>query len=306
MNISHLRYVVCIAEMGSISKAAEVLHVAQPNLSRVIKEMETDLGIRFFHRTSRGMCLTSDGESLVNQAKSILRQIDALEDRYKSRGEKRQRFSISAPGASYISDAFAAFSGSLDNTEADIYYKEGSTLQTVNDILEGSCSLGIIRYAASYDRYFKQVLEKKRLSYELVSEFCLVLVMREDSALAGKDVICYSDLTPFIQIAAADCYVPALFQSSEKKNELPPIPRRIHVHERGSRLDLLTQNPETFMWASPLPERLMKSLHLVQRECADSRRQYRDMLIHPEDYTLTVLDKRFITYLISSRRNCIK
>ena len=62
MNILHLKYVVCIAENGSINKAAEELHVAQPNLSRVVKEMEADLGIRFFRRSSKGMMLTADGE----------------------------------------------------------------------------------------------------------------------------------------------------------------------------------------------------------------------------------------------------
>ena len=53
MNILHLKYVVCIAETGSINKAAEELHVAQPNLSRVVREMEADLGIQFFRRSSR-------------------------------------------------------------------------------------------------------------------------------------------------------------------------------------------------------------------------------------------------------------
>ena len=64
MNILHLKYVVCIAETGSINKAAEELHVAQPNLSRVVREMETDLGICFFRRSSRGMLLTPEGNCL--------------------------------------------------------------------------------------------------------------------------------------------------------------------------------------------------------------------------------------------------
>ena len=53
MNIIHLKYVISIAENGSINKAAEELHVAQPNLSRVVKEMEADLGIQFFRGADR-------------------------------------------------------------------------------------------------------------------------------------------------------------------------------------------------------------------------------------------------------------
>ena len=74
-------------------------------------------------------------------------------------------------------------------------------------------------------------------------------------------------------------------------------------------MGLLVKLGETLLcvdyFASPLPERLMKSLHLVQRECADDRRMYRDMLIRRKDYVLTELDKRFITELTRSRRACI-
>ena len=45
MNILHLKYVISIAENGSINKAAEALYVAQPNLSRYIRELEDDLGV---------------------------------------------------------------------------------------------------------------------------------------------------------------------------------------------------------------------------------------------------------------------
>ncbi len=85
MNLLHLKYVISIAENGSINKAAEELHVAQPNLSRVVREMEGELGIRFFHRSSRGMLLTPDGELFVNQARRILEQVDEMESLYKER-----------------------------------------------------------------------------------------------------------------------------------------------------------------------------------------------------------------------------
>ena len=113
MNLLHLKYVISIAENGSINKAAEELHVAQPNLSRVVREMEGELGIRFFHRSSRGMLLTPDGELFVNQARKILEQVDEMESLYKERKAGKLRFSISVPRASYISDAFAAFSKML-------------------------------------------------------------------------------------------------------------------------------------------------------------------------------------------------
>ena len=305
MNLLHLKYLISIAENGSINRAAEELHVAQPNLSRVVREMEADLGILFFRRSSRGMLLTPDGEMFVSQARKILEQIDEMESLYKEKKAGKLRFSISVPRASYISDAFAAFSGTLGKEDAEVFYNETNALQAVKNILEVGYNLGIIRYSAGYDRYFRQMMTEKGLKGEIVAEFRYVLVMRDDCALAKMETIRFSDLQRFIQIAHADPYVPSLPLAAVKSEELPQTPRRIFVFERGSQMDLLTGNPETFMWVSPLPERLLRQLHLVQRECEENRRLYRDMLIHRQDYRLTELDKRFITELTRSKRACI-
>ena len=55
MNILHMKYAVEVARAGSINKAAETLIIAQPNLSRAIKELESDLGITIFDRSAKGM-----------------------------------------------------------------------------------------------------------------------------------------------------------------------------------------------------------------------------------------------------------
>ena len=66
MNILHMKYAVEVAKAGSINKASENLLIAQPNLSRSIKELETDLGISIFDRSAKGMVLTPDGEEFIS------------------------------------------------------------------------------------------------------------------------------------------------------------------------------------------------------------------------------------------------
>ncbi|UKI13711.1 MAG: LysR family transcriptional regulator [Clostridiales bacterium] len=115
MNIQYLKYAVEVARIGSISRAAEELYIAQPNLSRAIKELEKDLGITIFDRNSKGMTLTHDGERLIEYGKAILRQINEVEKRVQGAGEREKKsFSISVPRASYISSAFAEFSKCLE------------------------------------------------------------------------------------------------------------------------------------------------------------------------------------------------
>lgn len=303
MNILHMKYAVEVAKVGSLNKAAETLLIAQPNISRSIKELEADLGITIFDRSSKGMFLTPEGENFIGYAKNILKQIEQVEDIYKNGAVKKQKFSISVPRACYISEAFAQFSKSLSFDPAEIFYKETNSQRTINNILNHDYKLGIIRYAENYDKYFKTMLEEKGLSYEMVTEFSYSLIMSADSPLAELDEITFDDLTDYIEIAHADPYVPSLPLSKVVKEELPDnIERRIFIFERASQFDLLSENPDTFMWVSPAPQKVLDRYNLVQRKCDDNKKVYKDVLIYKNGYKLTKMDKQFITELCESKR----
>ncbi len=307
MNILHMRYAYEVAKAGSLSKASEVLLVAVPNISRSIKELEADIGITIFDRTAKGMCLTPQGEEFMGYAKSILSQIEHLEKVYKDGSPVKQRFSISVPRACYISEAFTRFSKTLTKDAAEIFYKETNSQRTINNLLNHDYKLGIIRYAENFDKYFKSMLEEKGLCYELVTEFSYCLIMSAESPLAKLDDIGFDDLADYIEIAHADPYVPSLPMSQVVKSELPDnIERRIYIFERASQFDLLCQNPETFMWVSPAPEGVLKRYNLVQKRCRENTKIYKDLLIYKNGYTLSELDKKFITALCDSKRKHLK
>ncbi len=303
MNILHMKYAVEVARAGSLNKAAERLYVALPNVSRSIKELEADLGITIFDRSARGMTLTPEGEEFIGYAKGILHQIEQVEQLYRDGNPGKQKFSISVPRACYISDAFANFSTSLGSAPAEIFYKETNSKRTIQNILEHDYKLGIIRYAENYDKYFKAMLEEKGLEYEMVTEFSYRLIMSADSPLAQKEDIAFADLSGLIEIAHADPYVPSLSMSKVLKEEHPDnIDRRIYIFERASQFDLLSRNPQTFMWVSPAPPDILDRYRLVQKECPENRKVYKDMLVYRKGYRLTDLDQRFITALCESKR----
>jgi DNA-binding transcriptional LysR family regulator len=301
-----MKYALEVAKSGSINKAAEVLMVAAPNVSRSIKELETDFGITIFERTQNGTKLTPEGEEFINYAKGVLRQIDEIERFYKTGAPKKQKFSISVPRACYISEAFANFSKSLSKEAAEVFYKETNSQRTIHNMTERDYKLGIIRYAENYDKYFKSMLEEKGFQYELVTEFTYSLIMSADNPLAKKEVITFDDLTEYIEIAHADPYVPSMPLSKVVKEELPDnIDRRIFIFERASQFDLLSLNPETFMWVSPAPQSLLKRYNLVLKKCADNKKVYKDVLIYKNGYKLSKLDRQFITELCESKRKHI-
>ena len=307
MNILHMKYAVETAKLGSLSKAAESLIIAQPNLSRSIKELEADLGITIFNRSPKGMVLTPEGEEFVQYAQSILKQIDEVELLYKQGAVKKQKFSVSAPRASYISDAFSSFIGELGPAPAEIFYKETNSQQTIQNVLNNDYNLGVIRYPIGHDSHYKALLEEKGLAYEMVSEFSYVLLMSKESPLATKESISFSDLPSYIEIVHADPAVVSLPLAKSNEDERPDnVSRRIFVFDRASQFDVLSANPDTFMWVSPVTEKLLGAYNLIARTCVDSRTVYKDMLIYREGYRLSALDKKFITSLCISKRNYLK
>lgn len=72
MELRHLRYFVAVAEQGTFLQAARHLRVAQPALSRQIRDLESELGVVLFHRRPRGAVLTSAGEAFLEEARSTL------------------------------------------------------------------------------------------------------------------------------------------------------------------------------------------------------------------------------------------
>ena len=304
MNILHMKYAVEVARTNSINKAAEELFVGAPALSRAIKELEAGLGVTLFDRSAKGMSLTPDGELFVSYAEKALKQIEDIEAIFKDGTTAKKQFSLSAPRASYIAAAFAEFSKKIAADEdIELFYKETNAYRVINNLIKDDFKLGILRYSEQYESYYRQMMSEKGLVGELITEFTYVLIMSKNSPLASKERISAGDLNGLTEIAHGDPYVPSLSFSEVKKYELPDHKgSRIYVFERSSQFELLSKNLNTYMWVSPIPEDLLERYGLTTRVSEDSRRVYKDVLIHRKDYTLSELDRSFIEELTKAKR----
>ncbi len=306
MNILHMKYAVEVARAGSLKGASETLLIAQPNLSRSIKELEADLGITIFERSARGMVLTVEGEEFLSYAREILTQIDQVDRMYREGTVRKQRFSVSVPRACYISEAFARFTNTLSpDNAAELFYMETGAQRVIGNILENGYGLGIVRYPAYLDKYYKNLLDEKDLTYELLTEFTYQVILSKAHPLAEKEVLTLEELVPYIEVTHADPHMPSLAKGAHEESESEDRPRparRIFIFERASQFDLLHHNPQTFMWVSLVPASVLAHYGLVLRPCVDHKRSYRDVLIYRNAYALTQLDKAFITELCEAKR----
>ena len=104
MNITELRYIIEIAQCGSVSAASKRLYVAQPNISKAIRNLEEEYQIQLFERTARGMVPTREGQQFIAQARRVIQEIEGLNRKFQ--GNKKGtdvEMKISIPRASYAS-----------------------------------------------------------------------------------------------------------------------------------------------------------------------------------------------------------
>jgi DNA-binding transcriptional LysR family regulator len=303
MNTLHFKYALEVERTGSITQAADNLFMAQPNLSKAIKELEDTLGIPIFKRTSKGMVPTEKGAEFLVYARNILAQISEMEALYSSDNKEKQRFNIVIPRGSYISTAFTKFVSELNSEiEIDVDVKETNSIQAISDVANGDYNIGIIRYQTIHEKYFLDFLLSKELEFDPIWEFEYIAIMSKKHPLADVPELSYHDLNNYTEIVHGDLGVPYLTEKEAKKTPSPErVKKSIYVYERGSQFDLLSQVPTTYMWVSPVPEVWLQRFDLVQRKCKEAGQKYKDVLIYPKDYNFTALDRKYLDKLYESK-----
>jgi DNA-binding transcriptional LysR family regulator len=303
MNTLFFKYAVEIERTRSITKAAENLFMAQPNLSKAIKELEAEAGFMIFERNSKGVIPTEKGFEFLAHAKIILEEMSHIKHLTDKENPDRQSCSISIPRASYIAEGFTRTALELDtNKEITISIQETGSVQTINNVAENLFNLGIVRYQTVYENYYLDFLAEKKLDHEQVWEFEYLALMSEKSPLAETGKVRLDDLDPYIEIIHGDTVVPYMNAADLRHPSPEAAPKkRIYLYERYNQFDLLSGLPKTYMWVSPIPDRLIKRHELIQRKCDFMNNKYRDVLIYRKNYKFTELDRKFFNRVLEAR-----
>lgn len=197
MNISQIRYVLEVANSSSIREAATKLFISQPALSASIKELEEELGILIFERTNKGISLTDEGREFVTYAKKVSSQYEILEERYLSRDNGKERFSVSSQHYNFSIKAFAAVIKKHGPDRYVFYFHETKTRDVLEDVRTMKSEVGIISFSGANEGVIRK----------LIKEFGLVftpLMMREtyiyvwsDHEFAGRKEISIEELSEY-------------------------------------------------------------------------------------------------------------
>lgn len=300
MNTTYLNYALEIERVGSISQAAQNLYMAQPNLSKAIRELEKELGFTIFKRTAKGVRPTEAGTEFLYHARQIMEQVSAVERISQRIGTDKLKYKISIPRGSYIVDGFTSFLSELELEKGmEVTINETNALGTISNVADRGYNLGIIRYQMLDETHYLTMLKNNHLTYETIWEFEYVLVISKNHPLANKETITPEDLSEYTKITHGDIELPHVRRIN---HEAEMTPRNvIYVYERGSQFDLLTNVPTTYMWVSPIPQKLLDKLQLVQRICRAEDNLYKDVMIFREDYHITEHDRLFQKKIYESK-----
>ena len=160
MRIQQLEYLERIIEAGSINEAAKRLFLTQPSLSNAVKELENEMGIQIFQRSSGGISLTAEGREFMTYSKQILDQVNLMNERYKNGQQRKQSFSVSAQHYAFVVHAFVELIKSVNANEYQFTLRETETQNIFNDLAQFKSELGIL-YTNGFNQKIMQRLFKE-------------------------------------------------------------------------------------------------------------------------------------------------
>lgn len=197
MKLQQLRYVVKVAECGSITEASRRLFVSQPSITASIRDLENEMGVHIFERTNKGVIVSEEGETFLGYARQVLDQADLLEGKYKGTSEQVPHFSVSCQHYSFAVNAFVDVIREFDAARYDFTLREEQTHEIIEDVAHMKSELGIL-YLSEHNR---EVIERMLAANELVFEglFCATphVFVCSDHPLADHASVTLEDLEDY-------------------------------------------------------------------------------------------------------------
>ena len=205
MTLQQLKYVITVAEEGSISKAANKLYISQPSLTNQIHEIENEYDIKIFTRTNKGIIVSQDGEVFLGYARQVLEQSKLLDERYKSKAPKIL-FSISCQHYSFAVNAFVDLIKKYDSNYYDFSIRETKTYEIIDDVSKLKSEVGIL-YINDYNKkIILTLLEENNLEYNLLFRAKPHIFTSCHNPLAKKNSVSLEDLKdyPYLSFEQGD------------------------------------------------------------------------------------------------------
>ena len=197
MTLQQLRYVIEVAKTGSMNVAAKQLFVSQPSLSMAIRELENDVHISIFERTTKGVVITAEGEEFLGYARQIINQVELLEDKYIEAGQIKKKFGVSAQHYSFAVKAFVEMVKGFDMDKYEFAIREARTHDVIHDVVTGKSEIGILYTNEFNEKVLNKIFKDNQLEFIHLFTCQGYAYLWKNPPLAGKKVIALEELQDY-------------------------------------------------------------------------------------------------------------
>lgn len=238
MTLQQLRYVITVAETGTITEAANKLFISQPSLTNAVRELEKEMNILIFNRTNKGITPSKEGEIFLGYARQVLEQAAVLEDKYKKSSGGKKQFCVSAQHYSFAVNAFVDLVKEHGQEEYDFSLRETQTYEIIEDVAKLRSEIGILFLNDFNEAVIGKILRSHDLMFhELYVARPHVFISRKHP-LAQRNVITNQELAeyPYLSFEQGEhnsfYFLEEIFSASERK-------KNIRVRDRATLFNLL-------------------------------------------------------------------
>jgi DNA-binding transcriptional LysR family regulator len=166
MTLQQLKYVVTVADKGTISDAAKELYISQPSLTNAIKELEHEMQITIFNRTNKGILVSNSGDEFLAYARQVLEQVNLLEGKYLNTKKQSPRFCVSTQHYSFAVNAFVDVIQEFGGKQYDFTLRETQTYEIIEDVSRLKSEIGILYTSSKNEEVISKLIKQKGLEFE--------------------------------------------------------------------------------------------------------------------------------------------
>lgn len=238
MTLQQLKYVVTVAEQGSISGAAKELFISQPSLTNAIKELEKEMQITIFHRTNKGIIVSGEGDVFLAYARQVLEQADLLKEKFLNVKKQSPRFSVSCQHYSFAVNAFVDVIEAFDADQYDFTLRETQTYEIIEDVSRMKSEIGILYVSSQNEEIIRKLIAKNDLKFEELFVEKPHVFISARHPLAEKEAISLDDLEEYPYLSFEQGEYNSFYFSEEILSTLDRK-KNIKVRDRATLFNLV-------------------------------------------------------------------
>lgn len=238
MTIQQIRYAITVAECNSMNKAAEKLFVSQPSLSSAIKELEEELDMEIFVRSSRGVIVADTGSEFLSYARQLLEQYEYIQERFVEKEAGKKKFSVSMQHYSFAVKAFVEVVKQFDTGEYEFAVYETKTYEVIENVKNCISELGVLFRSKFNERILNRYFQDNNLEFAELFDCNIYVYLWNGHPLADKSIITMEELQDYPCLAFEQGKNNSLYLSEEMFTDFP-YKRTIKANDRATMLNLM-------------------------------------------------------------------